>query len=75
MKIATMMVALALSTPVFAQSERSTVAAGVEKPAERIPTDIRRTTLIVRSIENSLKLYRDVFGMKVNYDTVVQTSG
>ena len=75
MKIAMMMMALALSTPAFAQSERSTVAAGVEKPAERIPTDIRRTTLIVRSIENSLKLYRDVFGMKVNYDTVVQTSG
>ena len=75
MKIAMMILALALSTPVFAQSERSTVAAGVEKPAQRIPTDIRRTTLIVRSIENSLKLYRDVFGMKVNYDTVVQTSG
>ena len=75
MRIYLIMTALLLSAPASAQSERSTVAAGVEKPAERIPTDIRRTTLIVRSIENSLKLYRDVFGMKVNYDTVVQTSG
>ena len=75
MRICLIMTALLLSAPASAQSERSTVAAGVEKPAERIPTDIRRTTLIVRSIENSLKLYRDVFGMKVNYDTVVQTSG
>jgi len=48
---------------------------GVERPAERLPTDIRRTTLIVRDMENSLKLYRDVLGMKVNYDTVVTMSG
>lgn len=48
---------------------------GVEAPAERLPTDIRRVTLIVRDMETSLKLYRDVVGMKVNYDTVVETSG
>jgi hypothetical protein len=42
---------------------------------ERVPTDIRRTTIIVRDMEKSLALYRDVLGMKVNYDTVVQTSG
>ena len=56
-------------------SQRTDVAAGVEKPAERVPTDIRRATIIVRDIENSLKLYRDVMGLKVNYDTVVTTSG
>lgn len=58
-----------------AEPERSTVAVGVEKPAEHLPTDIRRVTLIVRSIETSLKLYRDVLGMKSNYDTKVETSG
>jgi catechol 2,3-dioxygenase-like lactoylglutathione lyase family enzyme len=50
-------------------------APGVAAPAERLPTDVRRTTLIVRDMEASLKLYRDVVGMKVNYDTVVETSG
>jgi catechol 2,3-dioxygenase-like lactoylglutathione lyase family enzyme len=50
-------------------------APGVAAPTERVPTDVRRTTLIVRDMEASLKLYRDVVGMKVNYDTVVETSG
>lgn len=48
---------------------------GVTAPTVRLPTDVRRTTIIVRSMENSLKLYRDVIGMKVNYDAVVETSG
>ncbi len=52
-----------------------TASPGVERPTERLPTDIRRTTLIVRDMENSLKLYRDVLGMRVNYDTLVTTSG
>ena len=58
-----------------AQSSRTNVAAGVEKPKEAVPTDIRRATIIVRDMENSLKLYRDVMGLKVNYDTIVTTSG
>lgn len=49
-------------------------AAGVAT-SERLPTDVRRATIIVRNMENSLRLYRDVVGMKVNYDTVVTTSG
>jgi catechol 2,3-dioxygenase-like lactoylglutathione lyase family enzyme len=48
---------------------------GVEKPAERLPTDIRRVTMIVRNTENSLELYRDVLGMKINYDAIVPMSG
>ena len=52
-----------------------TSSPGVERPAQRLPTDIRRTTLIVRDMENSLRLYRDVLGMKINYDTVVTMSG
>jgi len=50
-------------------------AAGVDAPAERLPTDVRRATIIVRDIENSLRLYRDVIGLAVNYDTTVETSG
>lgn len=49
--------------------------AGIEGPKERLPTDVRRSTIIVRDIENSLKLYRDVIGLEVNYDTTVTTSG
>lgn len=56
-------------------ARRSNVAAGVERPVIPVPTDIRRTTIIVRNIDNSLKLYRDVMGLKVNYDTVVTMSG
>ena len=57
------------------QDRPATSSPGVEAPAERLPTDIRRVTLIVRDMEASLKLYRDVVGLHVNYDTVVETSG
>ena len=53
----------------------ATTSPGVAKPAERVPTDVRRVTIIVRDMERSLKLYRDVVGLKVNYDTMVETSG
>ena len=35
---------------------------------ERLPIDIRRTTLLVRDIDKSLPLYRDALGLKVVYD-------
>ncbi|MFZ9708762.1 MAG: VOC family protein [Steroidobacteraceae bacterium] len=35
---------------------------------QRIPVDLRRTTLVVRDIERSLPLYRDTLGMRVIYD-------
>jgi catechol 2,3-dioxygenase-like lactoylglutathione lyase family enzyme len=57
------------------QPEMATSSPGVEKPVEKLPTDIRRVTMIVRDMENSLKLYRDVMGLKVNYDTVLPMSG
>lgn len=50
-------------------------AAGVEAPRERVPTDIRRLTILVRDMETSLSLYRDVLGLQVNYDEVLTTSG
>lgn len=49
--------------------------ARIEAPKERIPTDIRRTTIIVTDIDASLKLYRDALGLKVNYDAPMSVSG
>jgi len=40
-------------------------------PAEQIPVDLRRTTLVVRDIDRSLPLYRDALGMKVIYDQLI----
>lgn len=36
--------------------------------SERIPVDLRRTTLVVRDIDRSLPLYRDGLGLRVIYD-------
>lgn len=40
---------------------------------ERLPLDLRRTTLVVRDIEQSLALYRDALGMAQTYDAVIRT--
>jgi catechol 2,3-dioxygenase-like lactoylglutathione lyase family enzyme len=39
-----------------------------DSPSNRIPIDLRRTTLVVRDIEASLALYRDALGLRVEYD-------
>lgn len=57
------------------------VLIGVAAPAtalpvpeqDRVDIDFRRTTLVVRDIETSLRLYRDVLGMKVIYDNMIRT--
>ncbi|WP_397403267.1 VOC family protein [Phenylobacterium sp.] len=41
--------------------------------AERLPLDLRRTTLVVKDMEASLKFYRDALGLKVTYDNVIRT--
>ncbi|WP_432201122.1 VOC family protein [Erythrobacter sp. W53] len=43
--------------------------------SERLPTDVRRASIVVRDMEGSLAFYRDVLGLEVNYDTVVELSG
>lgn len=48
---------------------------GVAAPVQRLPTDVRRLTVLVRDVEASLKLYRDVLGMQVNYDQPLTVSG
>ena len=44
-------------------------------PAERIPVDLRRTTLLVRDVERSLALYRDALGLRVVLDTAGMRPG
>jgi catechol 2,3-dioxygenase-like lactoylglutathione lyase family enzyme len=56
------------------QDTRLSVAAP-DADAQNYPTDLRRTTLIVSDIDESLKLYRDVLGFQVNYDTELTMSG
>jgi catechol 2,3-dioxygenase-like lactoylglutathione lyase family enzyme len=73
MRAAALLLALLLAEPCLAQTDRA--AAGVAAPAERVPTDVRRLTILVRDIETSLKLYRDVLGLKVNYDANITVSG
>lgn len=63
---------VALSCTAHAQAPK---AAGVAVPAERIPTDVRRLTILVRDMDRSLALYRDVFGLRVNYDANIRVSG
>ena len=41
--------------------------------ADRVPIDLRRTTLVVADIDASLALYRDVIGMQVIYDNYIRT--
>ena len=41
--------------------------------ANRVPIDLRRTTLVVRDMENSLRFYRDALGLKLVYDHVIRT--
>jgi catechol 2,3-dioxygenase-like lactoylglutathione lyase family enzyme len=47
----------------------------IAPPAERVPIDIRRITIIVRDMDRALRLYRDALGMKVNYDAAMNVSG
>lgn len=51
----------------------STVIALPVPEADRVGIDFRRTTLVVRDIDTSLELYRDVLGMKVIYDQMIRT--
>ncbi len=41
--------------------------------ADQVPIDFRRTTLVVRDIDESLKFYRDALGLKVIYDNIIRT--
>ena len=47
--------------------------AGPVADADRVPIDLRRTTLVVRDIDASLAFYRDALGLEVIYDNLIRT--
>ena len=55
----------------FGLGVKSAAIAAPVPESERIPVDLRRTTLVVRDIDKSIPLYRDALGMKVIYDQVI----
>lgn len=57
------------------QATSSTTVQAPDAATQAFPTDLRRTSLIVSDIEESLKLYRDVLEFEVNYDAEVTMSG
>ena len=64
----TLLIPLGLSSPALAGHHELEEASGPIAAAAEFPLLLRRTTLIVRDIEASLKLYRDGLGMEVIYD-------
>jgi len=64
----TLAVALATTAPHMARAEPV-------PDAERIPVDVRRTTLIVRDVDRSLTFYRDALGLKLVYDQMIVRPG
>ncbi|GBF57481.1 hypothetical protein PbB2_01148 [Candidatus Phycosocius bacilliformis] len=66
--------ALAQQTGGAATSPPSQDPTKIAAPADRVPIDLRRTTIIVRDLDKSLELYRDALGMRVNYDARMTVS-
>lgn len=66
---------LAAGCAMQAPVETSTTVTAPSADTQKFPTDLRRVSLIVDDIDESLKLYRDVLEFEVNYDTEVTMSG
>jgi hypothetical protein len=64
----TLLIPLGLSSSALAGHHEKEEASDPIAAAAEFPLLLRRTTLIVRDIEASLKLYRDGLGMEVIYD-------
>ena len=64
----TLLIPLGLSSPALAGHHEKEEPSNPIAAAAEFPLLLRRTTLIVRDIEASLKLYRDGLGMEVIYD-------
>ena len=64
----TLLISLGLSSPALAGHHEKEEPSDPIAAAAEFPLLLRRTTLIVRDIEASLKLYRDGLGMEVIYD-------
>jgi catechol 2,3-dioxygenase-like lactoylglutathione lyase family enzyme len=75
MGLAALLLATAGSANAQTPAPAPPAAAGVSPPTERVPSDIRRLTILVRDMERSLAFYRDVLGLRVNYDANIRVSG
>lgn len=64
---------LALWAALLSISLAAPAAAKPVPDAERLGLDLRRTTLVVKDMEASLKFYRDALGLKVTYDNIIRT--
>jgi len=56
-------------------TDAARTVAAPDAATQKFPTDLRRVSLIVDDIDESLKLYRDVLEFEVNYDAEVTMSG
>ncbi|NQY15068.1 MAG: hypothetical protein HRT81_14580 [Henriciella sp.] len=63
------------STSIAPAVTESVVVEAPDANTQKFPTDLRRVSLIVDDIDESLKLYRDVLEFEVNYDAMVTMSG
>lgn len=68
--ILALLVAAASSVPVV---DPEALRAEPVAEHERVPVDLRRTTLVVGDIERSLEFYRNALGMEVIYDNLITT--
>lgn len=62
------------SSPIEPSAKTVSEIKAPDAATQAFPTDLRRTSLIVSDINESLKLYRDILGFQVNYDTEVTMS-
>lgn len=67
--------AMAAAVALTGCGAQTTAATEGEVPAAQNPLDLRRTTLVVRDIENSLAFYRDALGMTIEYDQELTSPG
>jgi catechol 2,3-dioxygenase-like lactoylglutathione lyase family enzyme len=72
---ATLSIGLAACSGADTVTADTPTVAAPDAETQTYPTDLRRTSLIVSDIDESLKLYRDVLGFQVNYDAEVTMSG
>ena len=62
-----------LAIAVLAVAMATPLTAAPVAEDERVDIDLRRTTLIVEDIDNSLRFYRDALGFVVIYDNMIRT--
>jgi catechol 2,3-dioxygenase-like lactoylglutathione lyase family enzyme len=65
---------LTLAGALLAALTLSSVAHATPVPADQhVGVDLRRTTLVVKDVDASLKVYRDALGLVTTYDHIIRT--